>query len=65
MNFSKHLEKSCDLVIFALIFQKKIEKVWNIEKNLELSQIQKKSRQKMTESQLFSKFLDGQAYNGF
>ena len=28
----KHLEKSWDLVIFALILQKKIEKVWNIAK---------------------------------
>ena len=44
--FLKHLEKSWDSVIFALIFQKNIENVWNIEKMFFLHMF---------------KFLDGQA----
>ena len=55
--FWKHLEKSCVSVIFALIFQKNLGKVWNIEKIWNIKAKKKKS-------QLFSmfKFLDGQAY---
>ena len=43
INFWKHIEKCWDPVVFALIFQKNIEKVLDIEK---VWDIQKKSRQK-------------------
>ena len=47
--FLKHLEKSLDLVIFVLIF---FELSFGHRKNLEHSQIQKKSKANMTKSKL-------------
>ena len=60
--FWKHLEKSWDLVIFALIFQKNIEKVWDIEKIPNIAKF-RKNQEEMTESKFFFmlKFLDEQA----
>ena len=37
----KHLEKSWDSVVFALIFQKNIEKVWDIEKFCNIAKFRK------------------------
>ena len=61
-NFN--IEKCWDSVVFALIFQKNIEKVWDIEKFCNIAIFRKKIKAKATESHYFSmsKFLDGQAF---
>ena len=57
----KH-RKSRDSLVFALNFQKNIEKVWEIEKFCNIAKFRK--NQTKNESQHFSmlKFLDGQVY---
>ena len=39
--FWKHIEKCWDSVVFALIFQKNIEKVWDIEKICNIAKFRK------------------------
>ena len=41
INFWKHLKKSWDSVVSALIFQKNIEKVWEIEKIWNIAKFRK------------------------